>query len=244
MGYGQVFSDGNVSKASYLYRPSQPVRRPVSNWTAPFTYRPNPYKWVNPSLRSCSDEYKADLQPVRSEPRPGPGYSTTYSGRPADRASQKERYRSADPAPLQLADRSERSSESRRYRERSQASRSKERSSPPKRFREDFIVLDEYSSESDTSLVTTSGSGSSIASSCGTGSNTSLSEISSSSSTVLYSTGSELSLDDESDCSLAKPAVEAGGHEPKETPELWGTQSWTGHTEPHQEAPACFHGYS
>ncbi|KAH3753838.1 hypothetical protein DPMN_188488 [Dreissena polymorpha] len=130
---------------------------------------------------------------------------------------------SAAPSRLQQADISERLSESRKYRERSQASRSKERSPPPKRFRGDFIVLDEYSSESDNSLATSSGSGYSLASSCGTGSNTSLSEISSSSSTVLYSTGSESSLDGESDCSVAKPAVEAGGHEPKETPELWGT---------------------
>ncbi|KAH3753828.1 hypothetical protein DPMN_188478 [Dreissena polymorpha] len=128
---------------------------------------------------------------------------------------------SAAPSRLQQADISERLSESRKYRERSQASRSKNQSPPPKRFRADFIVLDEYSSESDTSLATSSVSGSSLASSCGTRSNTSLSEISS--STALYSTGSESSLDDESDCSLAKPAKETGGHEPKETPELWGT---------------------
>ncbi|KAH3791256.1 uncharacterized protein LOC127840164 isoform X2 [Dreissena polymorpha] len=223
MGYGQVFSYGNAFKASYPHRPSQPVWRPVSNWTAPSSYRPNPYKWVNPSLRSRSDQYKADLQPVRSEPKPGPSYSATYSGRPADRASNMETSRSAAPACLQQADIPERLSESLRYRETSKASRSKDRSPPPKRFRGDFIVLDEYSSESDTSLATSSGSGSSLASSCGSGSNTSPSEISSSSSTVLYSTGSESSLDDESDCTVAEPVLEAGGHEPKETPELWGT---------------------
>ncbi|KAH3778090.1 hypothetical protein DPMN_179543 [Dreissena polymorpha] len=222
MGYGQVLSYGNVSIASNPYRPSQPVRRHVSNWTAPSSYRPNPYKWVNPSLRSRSDQYKADLQPVRSEPKPGPSYSATYSGRPAVRESPKEGYRSEAPACLQQADRSEKSNES-RYREKSQVSRSKERSPPPKRFRGDFIVWDEYSSESDTSLATSSGSVSSLASSCVSGSNISLCEMSSSSSTVLYSTGSESSLDDECDCSVAKPAVEAGGHEPKETPELWGT---------------------
>ncbi|KAH3778043.1 hypothetical protein DPMN_179496 [Dreissena polymorpha] len=144
---------------SYPYRPRQPVWRPVPNWTAPSSYRSNPFKWVLPSLRSRSDQYKADLQPVRSEPRPGPGYSATYSGRPADRASPIERYRLADPAPLQQADRSERSSESCRYRERSQALRSKDQSPPPKRFRGDFIVLVEHISESDTSLATSSGSG-------------------------------------------------------------------------------------
>ncbi|XP_052248131.1 uncharacterized protein LOC127856141 isoform X2 [Dreissena polymorpha] len=223
MGYGHVLSYGNVSKASYQYRPSQPVWRPVPNWNAPSSYRPNPYKWVNPSLRSRSDQFKADLQLVRSEPRAGPSYSATNSGRPADKSIPMERYRSAEPACLQRADRSERSSESHRYRERSQASRSKEQSPPPKRFRRDFIVLDEYSSESDTSLANSSGSGSSLASSSETGSDTSLSWSSSSSSTVLYSPGSESSLDDESDCSVAETAVEAGGNEPKETPELWGT---------------------
>ncbi|KAH3791176.1 hypothetical protein DPMN_144656 [Dreissena polymorpha] len=134
-----------------------------------------------------------------------------------------ETSRSAAPACLQQTDIPERLSESLRYRETSKASRSKDRSPPPKRFRGDFIVLDEYSSESDTSLATSSGSGSSLASSCRSGSNTSLSEISSSSSTVLYSTGSESSLDDESDCTVAELVVEAGGHGPKETPELWGT---------------------
>ncbi|KAH3816836.1 hypothetical protein DPMN_118359 [Dreissena polymorpha] len=199
--------------------PSQQFRRPVQNWTAPSSYRPNPYKWVNPSLRSDADQYKADLQPARFQPRPGPSDSATFISRPADRASSMKGYRSLD---FQLADRLGEGTgvESR---ERSHTSRSRDGSLPAKRFRGEFIVLDKYSSESDTSLATSSDSGSSLASSSEIGSDSSVSQSSSSNSTVQYSTGSESSLDDIGDCSVATPAVEAGGHEPKGTPELLGT---------------------